>query len=101
MIQLIAITRITSCMWFPPARTGDVVWVPDERAARHLIERGFCKLPEVQEEPKAEEKAQEVKKNRCADPIARPSIVSPSSSGYGKARPWLVSAAVPVSPQRI
>jgi len=48
MIQLIVVSRIDSCIWCAPAKVGAVVWVNTQEAARHLIEHGFCKLPEVQ-----------------------------------------------------
>lgn len=45
MIQLEVIAKITSSIYVPPnQKPGDVVWVNSEKAARELIEGGYCKL---------------------------------------------------------
>ncbi len=100
MIQLIAVRDIVSCIWCAPAKAGDAVWVRDGKAARHLIEHGFCKLPEAPAEV-------HVQPEEPADPKffagAKPgrSIASASSKRHGSGALSSVSAAVLVSPQRL
>ncbi|MDZ4253990.1 MAG: hypothetical protein U1A72_15580 [Sulfuritalea sp.] len=104
MIQLIAALDIGSCIWCPPTKSGDAVWVRDEHAARHLIEHGFCKLPDG---PAEAPLASEVKpagpafRKHSAGAVHGRSIASASLKGLGSGRLSSASAAALVSPQRL
>jgi len=48
LFQLIIVKPLQSSAWTEPNRKpGDVVWVRNLIAARHLIEAGFAKFPEA------------------------------------------------------
>ena len=99
MFQLVMIEDLESSIFLEPKRKkGDVVWVRDMLAARHLIENGFCKWPEAGPQHKPEFEPSE--KKFVGDLTAGPSTDSPSSIESGKDAPQSASAEVLVAPQR-
>lgn len=97
MIQLIVVRPIVSSIWTQPnLRPGDVAWVRDAAAARHLIENGFCQLP-----GEAAEKLEAPQRPKSVGGASRGrSIASPSSRVRGPRRPSRAWAAALVSSQR-
>ena len=101
-VQLEVVSRRVTTMWTGSVKQGDIVWVADEKAARHLLEHGICKFIDWKEKPAAPaEVAQEpAPKSAAAQTAGRLTDLQSSN------RSWLdvlssASAAALVLPKRI
>lgn len=115
MYQLVVAQRIDSCAWCEPnQKPGNVIWVRDENAVRHLLENGLCRWP-TDEDAKQYGPSQakpfgpaEVKTAGAdsrpkfsGEAMAGRTIASPLSSRRGAAALSCASAAALVLPHRL
>lgn len=101
MIQLRVIKPIAASVWTEPNRKpGDVVWVRDMMAARHLIEAGMCAW--LEGGPTVAQDAGPSSKKYAGERQHGPSTDSPLSNQSGRAkRSSLLGAAQALTPRHL